>query len=132
MKIVSKIGHIRKPSATIYEFLSDFRNFEKLVPADKIQDWTCTSDTCSFSIMGIGKASLKITEKTPVNFIKINSDQETPVKFALWADISPIDETSSELIITIDPDINLVMFTMIKSQLKSFLDMLVGEVEKIK
>ena len=131
MKIVSKIGHIRKSAATIYEFLSDFRNFEKLVPTDKIQDWTCTSDTCNFSIMGIGKASLKITEKTPVNFIKIVSDQETPVKFVLWADIDPVDETSSELKITIDPDISPVMLTMIKSQLKSFLDMLIGEVEKI-
>ena len=129
--VESKTGKIKKSAGQIFGFLSDFRNFERFIPKDKVQDWSCTQDTCSFNVMGIGSAGLKITEKNPDSFIKISSDQQTPIKFQGWVDIQPVDDTTSNVRITLQPDVNPIMMSMIQSQLKSFADELITQLEKI-
>ena len=62
-KIESKIGNIVNSDRKIYTFLSDFNNFEQLIPADKIKDWKSDGESCSFTIDGIGSAGLRIIEK---------------------------------------------------------------------
>ena len=129
--IKSKIGIIKQTDEKVFGFLSDFRNFSKFIPSDKINNWSATSDTCHFNIMGIGQAGLIILEKSPNKLIKISSHENTVVKFLLWININRVDETSSEIHITIQPDVNPVMMTLIKSQLKSFADLLITQIEKI-
>lgn len=129
--IKSKVGKIKQPDVKVFSFLSDFRNFSKFIPSDKINNWSATSDTCHFNIMGIGQAGLKIIEKTPDSLIKISSYENTVVKFLLWIDIKRVDDTSCEISITIQPDVNPILMTLIKSQLKIFADLLITQIEKI-
>ncbi len=130
-KIESKTGTIKHSDEVIYNFLSDFNNFEQIVPKDKVSDWSSTTDNCSFKVDGIGSAGMKIIEKEPHKLIKITSEGNTPVNFQLWIQLKKIDEWDTRIKITVEPKINPVMLGMVKKPLKNFVDSLIDQVEKI-
>ena len=46
MKIESDKSEINKPSSEVYNFLTDFNNFQKLMPP-QVTNWKSTADECS-------------------------------------------------------------------------------------
>jgi hypothetical protein len=129
-KIESKIGRINKSDEKIYNFLSDFNNFQHLIPADKVKNWSSDSDSCHFTVDGIGDAGMKIIEKSPFSLIKITSDGKTPISFFLWIQVKKIDEDTSGIKIVIEPLVNPMILMMVKGPLQNFADMLVDQMEK--
>ena len=128
-KIESKTGKIKHNDERIFNFLSDFNNFEQIVPKDKVSDWSSTGDSCSFKVVGIGSAGMKIIEKEANKLIKITSEGESPVSFSLWIQLKKIDDWDTRIKITVEPQINPVMLGMVKKPLKSFVDSLIDQVE---
>jgi carbon monoxide dehydrogenase subunit G len=131
-KIESRIGIIHRSDEEVFNFLSDFRNFARFIPNDKIKNWNATSDSCNFEIAGIGKAGLKLVEKVPKSYIKISSEGSIPVNLMLSLNINYIDANTSELKLTVEPDASPIMLTMIKSTLQNFVDMLIDHVENLR
>lgn len=131
-KIESKIGQIKQSDEIIYNFLSDFNNFHSLIPADKVKNWQATTESCSFTVDGIGEAGLRIVEKTPNSLIKVTSEGKTPIKFLFWIQLKKVDNENTSIRLVIEPDVNPIMMGMVKGPLQSFLDMLVDQVEKLK
>ena len=68
-KIESKHKTIKYSSETIFNFLSDFNNFEGLMPS-KVSDWTSTKDSCYFSISGIANLGMKIAVNPLKDFLE--------------------------------------------------------------
>lgn len=130
-KIESKIGIVPQPADKIYNYISDFDNFESLMPEDKVKDFESNGDTCKFRVEGIGQAGLKIVERDPPNLIKISSDEQTSFEFLLWIQIKEIGENDSRIKITTEVKLNPMMATMVKKPLKNFVDTLVDQAEKI-
>jgi hypothetical protein len=64
----------------IYGFVSDFNNFQKLMP-DQVTNWQSTTDTCSFNISGMGALALRIKEKFPETKVIIIPDAGTKIPF---------------------------------------------------
>lgn len=131
-KIESRIGIIKDSEERIYTFLSDFNNFKNMVPADRVKNWESTQDSCTFTVEGIGPVGLRILEKEPNNLIKITSDGKKPVPFTIWIQIKELAEKDSRIKITADVDVNPLMAAMVKGPLKSFVDTLIDQAEKIK
>jgi hypothetical protein len=131
-KIESKIGQIKLSDEKTYNFLSDFNNFHSLIPADKVKNWQASSDSCSFTVDGIGDAGLRIIEKTPNNLIKVTSEGKTPIQFLFWIQLKKVDDNNTAIRLVIEPDVNPIMMGMVKGPLQSFVDMLVDQIEKLK
>jgi len=129
-KIESKIGKINKSDDRVYEFLSDFNNFGHLIPDDKVSDWQADHESCSFKVEGIGSAAMRITEKEPNKLIKISSEGKTPISFLLWIQLKKVEENDTRIKITVEPQVNPMMITMVKKPLKSFVDSLVDKAEQ--
>ena len=131
VKTESRIGIIKESDEKIFQFLADFNHFESLIPADKIKDFESSGDTCRFTVEGIGELGLKIIEKDPHNLIKIGSDETTPFEFLMWIQIKELVERDSRMRITVEVKINPVMAAMVKKPLKTFVDTLIDQAEKI-
>jgi carbon monoxide dehydrogenase subunit G len=123
-KIESKITKSEMSDEKLYDFVTDFNNFENLIPADKIKDWKSDGDSCTFSIDGIGSAGLRIIEREPHTMVKITSEGSSPVNFLMWIQLKKISDNDTRIKITIDPQVNMMMMTMVKKPLKEFVDML--------
>lgn len=130
-KIESRIGVIKESGERIYSFLSDFNNFRNLIPEDRVKNWESTDDTCNFTVEGIGPVGLRILEKEPNKLIKITSDGKNPVPLIIWIQIKELSEKNSRIKITSDVDVNPLIATMVKGPLKSFVDTLVEQAEKM-
>ncbi len=130
-RIESKIGLIKQPAEKIFNFISNFNNFNQLIPEDKVKDFESTDDTCRFKVEGIGQAGLRIIEKEPHKLIKISSDEETTFDLLLWIQIKEIEPGDSRLKITTEVNLNPMMATMVRKPLKNFIDTLIDQAEKI-
>lgn len=75
----------------LFGFMGDFNHFKHLLPEDKIEDFTCTSDECSFSIRGITTLTIRIKEKVPVSRITFETLGLAKFVFTLhiWLDAAP-------------------------------------------
>ena len=130
-KIESKIGVVKQSGEKIYKYISDFNNFQSLIPEDKVKDFESTEDTCRFTVEGIGQAGLKIIEKEPFSLIKISSDEQTSFDFLLWIQIKEVEPSDSRIRITTEVNLNPMMAAMAKKPIKKFVDTLVDQAEKI-
>lgn len=128
-KYTSKIGKINQSNELIYTFLSDFRNLEAIIPADKVKDFEATDDTCKFKIEGIGQAGLKIIEKEAYKLIKITSDGKSPFSFFFWIQLKPIEneENTTAIRLTIDANLNPMMKMMVGKHLQKGIDAVVDQ-----
>lgn len=132
MRLESKIGKIPAGDEAIYKFLTDFDNFKKLIPADKISDWKTEGDTCTFSVPPVGKTGFELVEKKPYSLIKLSNLENTSYKFFLWVQLKEIDSGFTAVKLTMEVELNAMMQMMAKKPLKEFLDKLVEQLTKIK
>ncbi len=130
-RIESRIGVVKQPAEKIFNYISNFNNFNQLIPEDKVKDFESTDDTCRFKVEGIGQAGLRIIEKEPHKLIKISSDEETTFDLLLWIQIKEIEPGDSRIKITTEVNLNPMMATMVRKPLKNFIDTLIEQAEKI-
>ena len=81
----------------IYGFVSDFNNFQQLMP-DQVTNWMSTSDSCSFTISGMGTMALRIKEKFPETKVVIVPEVGTkiPFTFELGCNLQSISENETK------------------------------------
>ncbi len=130
-RIESKIGVVKHPAEKIFNYVSNFNNFNQLIPEDKVKDFESTDDTCRFKVEGIGQAGLRIIEREPHKLIKISSDEETTFDLLLWIQIKEIKPGDSRMKITTEVNLNPMMASVVKKPLKKFVDTLIDQAEKI-
>lgn len=126
-RIESEKRSINKSSEQIFNLLSDFNNFENLMP-DKVADWKSDKETCSFTISGLASLGMRIIEKKPNTFIKIVDEGNVPFKFDFFIYIDNSDENVQVQLI-FDAELNSMLKIVAVTPLKSFLNKLLDELD---
>jgi len=122
---------VEEKNEVIFNFLADFNNYEKLIPADRVTQWESAPDKCSFTVEGLGHAGLEIIEREAHKLIKISSDKQTMLQFTMWIQLKQLAEVNTRIKITLDVNINAMMLPMVKKPLQEFIDTLVEQLENI-
>ncbi|TFH26692.1 MAG: hypothetical protein E4H10_06270 [Bacteroidia bacterium] len=130
MKIESKIGKAAYSDREIYAFITDFNNFKELIPAGKVSQWESTEEQCSFQVDPLGRTGLEIIEKTPSSLVKMASLRSySNHQFTIWIQLKSLGEKDTRIRITIEPQVNKMLISMIKVPLKKFVDGLIDKIE---
>lgn len=106
----------------VYEKLSDLSNLEKIkdrLPEDKVKDMSF--DTLSFSVAPVGQLILKIVERKPCDYIKLETTN-SPLPFSLVIQLMSIGEGECNIKITISMEINPFMKAMVQKPLQEGLE----------
>jgi hypothetical protein len=127
LEIESKIGTIPQSAQSVYEFLSDFNNFQHLIPRDKVKHWTSDANSCHFSVEGLGSASLRIIEKEPYKLIKISTEEGSSLRFLLWIQFSPQNDYETRVKITLKADLKPMIVLVAKKPLTNFVNTLIDQ-----
>ncbi|MFZ4400222.1 MAG: hypothetical protein ACOYO1_09325 [Bacteroidales bacterium] len=122
-KIESEKLIIHNSQEKIYNFLSNFNNFGKLMP-EQIINWQSTETTCSFTIKGMTDLSMQIKERTPFQTILITSYGKTPFDFELKCSFDAIDEMKTASQLVFFADLNPMLSMMASKPLENFVNML--------
>jgi carbon monoxide dehydrogenase subunit G len=130
-RIESDKEEIAQSPETVFNFLSDFNNFQQLMP-EQVTDWISDANSCSFNIKGMASLGMAIDTKTPFSEIKIKRNGKAPFDFFLYCLITPgSSAATSNLQLAFDADLNPFLKMMAEKPLTNFLNLLVKKYQSI-
>ena len=111
-------------------FLSDFNNFEKLMP-EQVVNWTSTTNSCSFTIKGMADLAMKIGDTEANRFISYTSDGDSPFPFHLDFNLSETDGSSCDVTAVLHAQLNTMLKMMASRPLQNFVNLLAGKLREV-
>jgi len=121
---------IGRSNTYVFAFLSDFNNFQKLMPP-QVSDWTSDGESCSFNIQNMATLGMRYKLKTPDSHIFIQSDGKVPFKFDLQCFIDKVDDNSCNARLELNADLNPMMMMLAAKPLGNFINMLAQKLKEI-
>lgn len=118
----SSIHATRSSLKGLYDFLSDFRNFEAILPADKTADFKVLEEGCSFSIKGITPMTIKIKEQKPYDYILFSSEGLAKFNFELRAKFIGEADNNGKCQVELSGDMNPFIKSMAEKPLGALID----------
>ncbi|MBP3253151.1 MAG: hypothetical protein IJ250_07090 [Bacteroidales bacterium] len=130
-QIKSKTVNLTRSCEEVFYALSDFTHLGAM-PNDKIKDFKCTYDTCSFSVNGMADVELVIKERKPFDYITIGSGKEIMGGFNFLVNLLFERTGQNTCNLTAEANIegNTITLMMFKKQIVNGLDMLMDQIQK--
>lgn len=113
----------------VYSFLSDFTNFEHLMP-DQIKNWKADEDTCSFTIEGLADLSMRIASKNPHRNIHIIADGKNPIDYTLDCFFLENEGDSCKVELVFNAELNPFIKSLASRPLQNFVNMLATKLQE--
>ncbi|MCD6661576.1 MAG: hypothetical protein LT105_15550 [Lentimicrobium sp.] len=121
---------IAKSDGFVYDFLSDFRNFEKLMP-EQITNWSSDGESCSFTIQNMATLGMKFRTKTPNSLLDIESDGKSPFPFTLTCNIKAKEADHCITALHLNADLSPMLMMMASRPLSNFVNILAEKLKQV-
>ena len=128
-RIESQKVTVNKSAEELFNFISNFNNFNQLMPSS-VQDLETTKDTCSFSLKGMPTIHLKIGDKKPFTHVSMVADGGQ-IEFSLNCSLEE-DGDNCKAQLFFEAELNMMMKMMVEKPLTNFLNLLVDKLREIK
>lgn len=132
MKIEGDKVRINAGQQKVFEFLSDFNNYRRLMP-EQIVNWKSEKETCSFTIKGMADIGLKFVRKEPPVLLELVPNGKSPVKFSLLLHLGPdtLNEQKTLVQANVDADLNPMFSMFAKKPLENLANTITEELSKV-
>ncbi|MDV7140933.1 SRPBCC family protein [Maribacter sp. TH_r10] len=120
MHIETPKNTIDKSAKEVYEFLTDLKNFEKLMPENIDKFEVINEDRFLFALKGMPQIVLERQEQNPHDKIVLGAASDK-LPFTLTADINELNETTCEVVLSFSGEFNAMMAMMIKKPITNFM-----------
>jgi carbon monoxide dehydrogenase subunit G len=120
-KIDSKKATIAASQEDVFLFLSDMRNMEKILPLEKISNFTAQEDRCSFKVQNAYEISLILKEKIPHSQIQFVGGERVPFPLLLTVNLSS-SESNTIAQLCCEAKLNPFLEMVAKGPLKNLFD----------
>ena len=123
MHIETPTRTVAKSQQEIFEFLTDIKNFEKLMPENIDRFEVLDEDTFKFALQGMPEIVLRRKEQHPYDKVVLGAASDK-LPFTLTALINGQGESESEVTLSFEGEFNAMMAMMIKSPITNFMETL--------
>jgi carbon monoxide dehydrogenase subunit G len=123
MNLESPQVTLDKSAEETFNFLSDIKNFESLMPANISKFEVLENDKFLFALKGMPEIILKKKEAIPNSKIILGA-AGGKLNFSLIADIIEHKTNKTEVKLTFDGEFNAMMAMMIKGPISKFIETL--------
>ena len=128
MNLQSPQVTIDKSTEDTFNFLSDVKNFETLMPENISKVEVLENDKFLFALKGMPEIILKKKESIPNSKIVLGA-AGGKLDFSLTANIIEIEPSKSEVQLTFDGEFNAMMAMMIKGPISKFIETLASNMK---
>ncbi len=130
MHIETPSKKVAKSDKEVFDFLTDIKNFETLMP-DNIDKFEVLDDiTFKFALKGMPEIILRLKEQVPNNKVVLGAASDK-LPFTLTGDIVALGDSESEVALSFQGEFNAMMAMMIKSPITNFMETLSANMDKI-
>ena len=130
MFIESPSTTVNKSDKEVFEFLTDLKNFEQLMPENIDKFEVINDDRFLFALKGMPEIVLERKEQTEFSQLILGAASEK-LPFTLKADINSLEATKSEVVLSFTGEFNAMMAMMIKSPITNFMRTLSENLGKV-
>ncbi len=123
MKLESPKINVSKSPQEVFDFLSDVKNFESLMPENISKFEVLENDKFLFALKGMPEIILKKKEAIAPNKIVLGA-AGGKLDFSLTGNIVEVNETSSDVQLEFTGEFNPMMAMMIKGPISKFIETL--------
>ena len=123
MNLESPKVTVDKSPETIFNFLSDIKNFEQLMPENTSKFEVLSENTFVFALKGMPEIILKKIEEQPYNKIILGA-AGGKLDFSLIGHITELSVNQSEVQLHFIGDFNPMMAMMVKGPISKFIETL--------
>lgn len=116
--ILSETHPTKSTTDNLFDLMGDFNSFKHLLPEDKIQDFECTAEQCSFGIKGLMPLTIKIKERSPKSRITFETTGIAKFVFTLHIHFLANQQTNVEL----EGDMNPFIKAMAEKPLRELIN----------
>ncbi|GAA3579566.1 SRPBCC family protein [Snuella lapsa] len=129
MNLESPKVNVNKSPEEVFDFLTNVKNFESLMPENISKFEIISEDTFLFALKGMPEITLKRKEEVPPNKIVLGA-AGGKIDFSLTGTINEIDAQTSEVQLKFNGDFNPMMAMMIKGPITKFIETLATSIPK--
>lgn len=129
MNLESPKVNLQKSPQEVYDFLSDVKNFEKLMPENISKFEVLGDDKFLFALKGMPEIILKKMEGVAPHKIVLGA-AGGKLDFSLTGDIQETETNQTDVKLTFQGDFNPMMAMMIKGPISKFIETLVTNMNK--
>ncbi|MGR7812254.1 SRPBCC family protein [Lacinutrix undariae] len=130
MNLQSPKVTVNKSPQNTFDFLSDVKNFEKLMPENISKFEVLGEDKFLFALKGMPEIVLKKKEAIAPNKIVLGA-AGGKLNFSLIANITEVNDTTSEVQLNFDGEFNAMMAMMIKGPISKFIETLASNMTAV-
>ena len=127
MNLESPKVTVDKSAQELFDFLSDVKNFESLMPENISKFEMLTDDKFLFALKGMPEIVLQKKEEVAPNKIVLGA-AGGKLDFSLTGNISEIDANKSDVQLSFSGDFNPMMAMMIKGPIGKFIETLATKI----
>lgn len=121
---------VSKSDKEVFEFLTDIKNFETLMPENIEKFEVLDENTFKFALKGMPEIVLRLKEQHPNKKVVLGAASDK-LPFTLTADIKALDNDHSEVGLSFEGEFNAMMAMMIKGPITNFMGTLSNNMDKI-
>ncbi len=129
--IESKTGIANGSQETVFNYVSDFRNFSGLLPQDRLNNLQLTREKVIFDIQGLGTVGLEIQEKQPFTMLTIGASRDSSADFTFIINIQETEKNLSEVQLNLTAKLSIFLEMMARTPLQQFVDMMVEKLSQV-
>ncbi len=130
MYLESPKSIVEKNPEAVFEFLTDLKNFEQLMPETISKFEVLNEDRFLFQLKGMPEIVLERKEETPNSQVVLGAASDK-LSFNLTADITELEEDQSEVTLSFTGKFNAMMGMMIKKPITNFIKTLSENLSEI-
>lgn len=126
--LISNIHSTTTSTVVLYHFMGDFNNFKHLLPTEKIENFDCSADQCSFGIKGLMPLTIKIKESVFPNRITYETSGLAKFVFTLHIHF----KNSEQVYIELEGDMNPFIKVMAEKPLNDLINTMALKLSEVK
>lgn len=130
MHIETSKKKVAKSDKEVFDFLTDIKNFETLMPNNIDKFEVLDEKTFKFALKGMPEIVLRLKEQNPNEKVVLGAASDK-LPFTLTADITSVSDNESEVGLSFEGEFNAMMAMMIKSPITNFMETLSTNLDKI-
>lgn len=129
-KYVSDVHLIDRNVEMVYNHLSDFKNLSRFLtdelidkvsgslPGVSIENFESDSDSCSFTVSGIGRTEIRVVDREPYTTIKVKGGGDLPVELTFWIQLLPLAPYETKLRLTLHTEMSMMVKMVVGNKLE--------------
>jgi hypothetical protein len=127
----SKVKLVNKSPERIFKFISDFHNFHDLVPSERVENWTCTKESCSFTLKGFADLTILVKDKQPHKLVQYSSAPGAKFPFDLFVSIEAADGEKANCMVYMDLHMNPAIKILAQKPIRNFVNAVADKLDEV-